>query len=253
MTRMLVEKWPRVLPGKDPVYVRPEVAKRLRRAEQVHGGPIYPTGSKSGGRTYAQQKALRDDYLAGKGPVASDPDIGPRPHMKFIAFDVAPASYGALEAMKQVGFDFTTPGEKWHAEEPDARGWPVVTSFYTAEESAPTLPEEEDDMTVRTIRYTGRTPAWAICSKTLPGGFIRTSDGERAKALAALHVPNWGSGPRDGWDYETNSSTEFNAILAEAGIDHEGYVETLRKAFTGGSSGTVPTSFEGTFVATANS
>jgi len=230
MTRILAEQWPRVLPGKQPVHVRPEVAKRLRRAEQIHGGPIYPTGSLSGGRTYAQQKALRELYLAGKGPVASDPDTGPVPHLKFIGFDVAPVSYGAIPAMKKAGFVFTTPSEKWHAEEPNARGWPVVTSFYTSEEDDMALSQEDIDKIAR-----------AVWREQLAHA------GETSSTNAGTHLT---FGRRD-----ANAA----AARAEEAVVAAGKAQAAAEAALAAVNAVVlpsvpaPAVFEGTFVATAKS
>lgn len=167
--RVLVELWPRVLPGKKPVYVRPEVAARLRRAEARLGRPIYPTGSMSGGRTRAQQQALYDAYMAGKGPVASHPDTGPRPHMKFGAFDVSPESLaaGAREAMQAVGFEFTESSELWHSEEPGCRAWPVVTDPYT-------LTAKENPVSM--IKKTERGVEWCLFAPLMSGPLGGTPD-----------------------------------------------------------------------------
>lgn len=79
-----------------------------------------------------------------------------------------------------------------------------------------------------TIRYTGKTKAWAFIAPWFTGGSVVTKDETRAKRLAALYVRNWGIGVRDGWDYETSSQAEFNEIIAEGKTAHELYVMTLR-------------------------
>ena len=87
-------------------------------------------------------------------------------------------------------------------------------------------------MRVICIRYTGKTKQWAIIAPWLTNGAIVTKDEKQAATLAALHVRNWGTGPRDGWDYDTGSQTEFNALIAQAKVEHEQY-----KATVGGGAG----------------
>ncbi len=128
--RVLVEPVKHLQPGKAQVYLRPEANRLLERAIAIHGAPIYPTGSRSAGRTYADQLLLWERYQAG-GPVASHPDTGPRPHMRFGALDIS--DEGARRAMLRAGWLATESSEWWHFEHPDCRDWPIVTDPYTAD------------------------------------------------------------------------------------------------------------------------
>lgn len=144
MSRQLVEPVPWIRPGKAVVYLRPEAVARLRRAAEIYGRPIYPTGSLSAGRTYEQQAELYRRHLEG-GPVASHPTRGPVPHRRYGAIDID--DRGARQAMMRAGFVFTTSSEWWHAEDPACRSWPVVTDPYTADAA------ENRDETVRLILH----------------------------------------------------------------------------------------------------
>lgn len=106
----------------------------------------------------------------------------------------------------------------------------------SGEASAPIVPlpqiieqETEDDM-IRTIRYTGNPRQWAIVAPYLDGGYIYTADDATAQALAGLYVRNWGSGDREGWDYQTADKARFDAMLAQARAVHEQYVRNTKSA-----------------------
>lgn len=133
----LVAPVPHTRPGKAQVYLRPEAVALLERATAIYGQPIYPTGSRSGGRTYADQLLLWERHQAG-GPVAAHPDRGPRPHMRYGALDIDDES--ARAAMRAAGWLATEPSEWWHFEHPDARRWPVVTDPILATQKEPTMP-----------------------------------------------------------------------------------------------------------------
>lgn len=131
----LVAPVPHTRPGKAQVYLRTEAVALLERAIAIYGQPIYPTGSRSGGRTYADQLLLWERHQAG-GPVAAHPDRGPRPHMRYGAIDID--DQGARAAMRAAGWLATEPSEWWHFEHPDARSWPIVTDpTTTIEEETP--------------------------------------------------------------------------------------------------------------------
>lgn len=135
---MLVERVAHIRPGKAQVYLRPEANRLLERAIALYGRPIFPTGSMSAGRTRAQQLVLWERAQNG-GPVASHPDRGPRPHMRYGALDID--DRGAIAAMKSAGWVATTPSEWWHFEHPACRTWPIVTDPQTAQDDP-----EGDDM-----------------------------------------------------------------------------------------------------------
>ena len=141
MTRILVEPVEHIRQGKAQVFLRPEANALLRAAIAVYGRPIFPTGSGSAGRTYAQQDFFWQRFRRNGSPVASRPDRGPRPHMRFGAIDIS--DYGARTAMLQAGWLATTPSEWWHFEHPDCRSWPIVTD---PQLSPPTT--EEDPMKI---------------------------------------------------------------------------------------------------------
>lgn len=143
MTAILVEPVAHIRPGKAQVYLDPRTNARLRRAEQIAGSPIYPTGSGSAGRTYDQQAHYWNIYQQNGFPIAANPDKGRRPHMRFAGIDVWEYDKpGVHEAMIAAGFVLTTKGEPWHYEDPDMYrsrffgylGWPIVTSIYLAPE-----------------------------------------------------------------------------------------------------------------------
>lgn len=238
------------IPWQPDLYVHKDLLAKLEQIRERRGTPPYLYGSRSGWRSYADQKALWNAYQNG-GNIASNPDSGNRTHMRGVAADLRDTSAAMQRACIAVGLQ-RDPAEAWHWQLSNWSSYPIIpTRLELAEVPAPnpTLPEE-DDMTVRTIRYTGRTRTWAICDPRRKDGYVRTSDGDRAKALAALYVPNWGTGERDGWDYETDSITEFNNILTEAKIAHEEYVATLR-AGIGGGTAAIATGFDGTITLTA--
>jgi len=136
-----VEPVEHIRAGKAQVFLRPEANALLRAAIAVYGRPIFPTGSGSAGRTYAQQDFFWQRFQRNGSPVASRPDRGPRPHMRFGAIDIS--DYGARTAMLQAGWLATTPSEWWHFEHPDCRSWPIVTD---PQLSPPTT--EEDPMKI---------------------------------------------------------------------------------------------------------
>jgi len=228
--RVLVEPVRHIREGKEQVYLRPGPNRRLERAIALYGRPIYPTGSGSAGRTYEQQAYYYDQFKNHGGPVAANPKFGRRPHMRFGAIDIDDP--GATGAMLAAGWVATTPSEWWHFEDPDMvraapffRGWPIVTSFYTAQ-------KEDDDM--RLIRREGNTPEWSLFHPTLRGpselerGYIVVADPEVAKGLARTWADGFGtekSEPRDvyvglqaaaRWAYDRNvqpGATNLKPVL----------------------------------------
>lgn len=84
----------------------------LERAIVEYGRPIYiqPDGA---WREYARQKYWRDLYLKGVGNPASDPDDGPRFHMRGAAVDSIDTSDACQAAFKRANM-VRDPGEKWH-------------------------------------------------------------------------------------------------------------------------------------------
>jgi len=182
MAHVLAEPVPFIRPGKAQVYLRPGPNARLKRAIEIYGRPICPTGSGSAGRTKAQQAYYYDQHVNHGGPVAANPNYGRRPHMRFGAIDIDDP--GARAAMRTAGFVATTPSEWWHFEDPDMyrsrlfgfAGWPIVTSFSLT----PDLPQEEDMILIR--RDGSATKEWSLFypgargATDLERGYIKITD-----------------------------------------------------------------------------
>lgn len=169
--RTLVEPVRHIQEGKSQVYLRPGPNRRLERAIALYGQPIYPTGSGSAGRTREQQAYYYDQFKNHGGPVAANPNFGRRPHMRFGAIDIDDP--GARGAMLAAGWVATTASEWWHFEDPDMvraapffRGWPIVTSFYTASK----------ETTVSMIKKTERGVEWSLFAPLMSGPLGGTPD-----------------------------------------------------------------------------
>lgn len=207
---ILVEPVAHIRPGKAQVFLRPEANVLLREAERLYGRSIYPTGSGSAGRTYEQQLYYWNRYQAG-GPVASHPDFGPNPHMRYGTIDID--DQNACQAMLRAGWLATTASEWWHFEHPACRSWPIVTEFHT----------EEEDMPL---------PLFYVASSDSPSKIVKANDtwvrsapGEPLRRLTVGQATDWrtslGIVDFTSPNLIGKPGTWFDAAFAEDRVVHE--------------------------------
>jgi hypothetical protein len=206
--RVLVEPVKFIRPGKAQVFLRPEANVLLASAIEIYGKPIYPTGSGSAGRTYEQQDFYWQRFLRDGSPVASPPDRGPRPHMRFGALDID--DKGAHGAMLRAGWIATTPSEWWHFEHPDCRKWPIVTDPYVA---------------TATLNRKNRTVTAFYCTKT-----DKPSISSAPQPVQAWGVGGDSPGTTANW-YETTDPAEARALAAQHGASGNNWVHLTRAGF----------------------
>ena len=113
------------IPWQPDLKLRPETLALLVAASKRVGRNLYLYGSNSAWRSYRQQSALYVAYKNGTGNIASNPDIGPRQHMRGAAFDLRDTSSRVQRACKAVGL-IRDPAEAWHWNHPNWRNMPVI-------------------------------------------------------------------------------------------------------------------------------
>jgi hypothetical protein len=128
------------IPWQPMLFLRPE-ALALLVAASARLGTQLKVQAKGAWRPYADQKYFRDLYLAGKGNPASDPDTGPRFHMRGAAFDLVRTDAAAQAACRAVGL-VRDPAESWHWNHPAWASMPVIKTLAVAGLNI----EEIDDM-----------------------------------------------------------------------------------------------------------
>ncbi len=100
------------------LYLDPAAADSWNAMRQASldqfGVDLYPDGTLSAFRTYAQQAYLYDQYLAGAGAPANPP--GTSSHEYGVAVDVAePAMRDVIDQLGPIyGWSATIPAEWWH-------------------------------------------------------------------------------------------------------------------------------------------
>jgi hypothetical protein len=106
------------------LWLTPDTEALLERAIAEYGRPIYiqPDGA---WREYGRQKYWRDLYLKGIGNPASDPDVGPRFHMRGAAVDSIDTSAACQAAFRRAGM-VRDPAETWHQNNPRWASMPVI-------------------------------------------------------------------------------------------------------------------------------
>lgn len=132
------------IPWQPDLYVHEHMLAKLEQIRERRGAPPYLYGSRSGWRSYADQKALWDAYRKG-GNIASNPDSGNRTHMRGVAADLRDTSAAMQRACIAVGLQ-RDPAEAWHWQLPNWRDYPVIPSRASLSETPNYVPEEDDEM-----------------------------------------------------------------------------------------------------------
>lgn len=150
-------------------------SKRLGYNGTTSGLMLYaidPRGLLSAWRSYAQQTTL---WLASQngGNVASNPDSGPRMHMRGGAFDLVRTDTTAQTACRAVGL-VRDSLESWHWNDPLGTSMPIIKTN-TAAAGGDVIPLIEGAaMSTVPVKYTNSagTTEWARYRGTPAGGVI---------------------------------------------------------------------------------
>lgn len=115
------------VPWQTNYYLTPDTLAYLVAASNRLGTQLRLT---DGWRSYAEQKALRDYYLADpvNHPFASDPDTGQRNHMRGAAFDLVRVDKATQDACRAVGL-IRDAAESWHWNNPRWASMPIIPSL----------------------------------------------------------------------------------------------------------------------------
>lgn len=116
------------VPWQSGLLVHQDLLVKLQQVEARLGRPPMLYGSASAWRSYAQQKALYDAYLAGDGNVASNPESGNRTHMRGVAADLQDTSQAMQRACVAVGLQ-RDPAEAWHWQLSTWRNYPIIPTY----------------------------------------------------------------------------------------------------------------------------
>lgn len=115
------------IPWHPELKLRPETLALLIAASKRVSRNLLLAGPNSAWRSYEQQTEKWLAYLNGTGNIASDPDVGPRQHMRGAAFDLADTSSRVQRACRAVGL-VRDPLEAWHWNHPNWANMPVIES-----------------------------------------------------------------------------------------------------------------------------
>lgn len=123
------------IPWQKHLFLTPSTLALLERASTYYGDDLYLydaeyTRISPAWRSYAQQKAARNRWLAGQGPYASDPDTGQRNHMRGAAFDLRLTTARVQQACRRAGL-VRDPGETWHWNDPAWASMPIIKTRVT--------------------------------------------------------------------------------------------------------------------------
>lgn len=207
------------VPWQPDLLVHRDLLVKLEQIRTRLGRPPMLFGANSGWRSYEQQKALYERYLAGGNP-ASNPDTGNRTHMRGVAADLADTSTRMQAACVAVGL-LRDRAEAWHWQLSAWRDYPIIA----------TLPTTEQEIDVKLVKRSEGTPEWSLFHPSLRGpsegerGYLVTTDENVARGLARTWAPD-GFGtekaePRDAyvslqqsarWAYDRN-------VQASSGVD----------------------------------
>lgn len=118
------------IPWQTYYWLRPQTLDLLDQASDRLGERLYlyaddPRGHLSGWRSYSQQNTVYQAWLNGTGPVASNPDTGPRYHMRGAAFDLVRTDATAQAACRAVGL-IRDISEGWHWNHPNWANMAVI-------------------------------------------------------------------------------------------------------------------------------
>jgi hypothetical protein len=177
------------VPWQPALYVHEDLLKKLVQVQARMGRPPMLYGDASGWRSYEMQLEKWRKFLAGGNP-ASNPDSGPRTHMRGVAADLADYSPAMQRALVAVGLE-RDPAEAWHWQLKTWRSYPII----------PTMPKPDlKDDDVKLIRRTGSaTDEWSLFHPTLKGvtelerGYITTRDEATARGWARTWADGFGN------------------------------------------------------------
>lgn len=142
------------IPWQPHLWVAPATLTLLRKASSLAGRNIYLVGKDAAWRAHEVQLAYYINYLFHGGPLASNPDTGPRQHPRGAAVDIRDKA--DRKWMLAAGF-LAEPAEWWHFNHPAWRSMPIITQNIIVAGGNITpirdaLREEDDDMAI-TLYY----------------------------------------------------------------------------------------------------
>ena len=137
------------IPWQPSYFLTPDTPAYLIAASSRLGTQLRVTDA---WRSYAEQKALYDYYLADKvnHPVASNPDNGQRNHMRGAAFDLVRVDKATQDSCRAVGL-LRDPDESWHWNNPRWASMPIIptnTNTGAASTSVTPIKSEDEDMPI---------------------------------------------------------------------------------------------------------
>ncbi|WP_025159371.1 hypothetical protein [Leifsonia aquatica] len=143
------------VPYQSECWLTPDTLALLEAANAKAGTELRINGSDGAWRAYADQKALYDLYLSGKGNVASNPDTGQRNHMRGAAFDLVRTDTAAQAACRAVGL-VRDPSEPWHWNNPRWASMPIIPTNTAAAglDAAPIIEKPRRQITMLVYRNT---------------------------------------------------------------------------------------------------
>jgi hypothetical protein len=220
------------IPWQTGLYVHEDLLVKLEQIKDRLGRPPLLYGPLSGWRSYAEQEALYEAYLAGKGNVASNPETGNRTHMRGVASDLRDQSQTMQRACIAVGLQ-RDPAEAWHWQLPNWRDYPIIPELQDNDSDD----TEDEDMRPIAFQRTTNGDEWLLAAPWLVGrddkqqGYIVTTDSSTGTAWLRMYAKGSGSN----------------------GVNREGYIAIQDQAralraqwlangnpWAGGTSGTAP-------------
>jgi len=168
-------------------------------------------------------------YLAGRGNIASDPDVGNRTHMRGVAADLQDYSPLMQRALVAAGLQ-RDPAEAWHWQLPNWRDYPIIPELVTPTLEGPNMAQIQYYERVKTA-----TPEWMIGGRELPGGFVVTEDAEEVRRMGRQYSGEGTIPVR----LERPLYVAQQAYLAREAALWEAQQVKLLRAVLGGSAGAV--------------
>lgn len=171
------------IPWQPDLLLRESTLALLDKASDRYGARLQIRRPDGALRSFARQLYYWLLWLAGKGPVASNPYTGPRFHMRGAAFDLLDPNTRARKACLAVGL-LPDPIEGWHFNDPNWASIPIVV-LAPASSTATLITGEEPTMQLVQIKDVSGKPLYTFDGHT----FVPIPQGQGGMFTALLGGP----------------------------------------------------------------